>query len=466
MNRPLRMRTTFVAVIAAGLAALGLGIGPVAATTTVTALNGAGFGYSAQNIKLFGGAQAPAGPAPTATLVADGSNSPQSGSITTAIIAYGPATIFTSDAESVSTSGSAGSAGSATTTAQVNNINKASTQPATGSEPFTADQVASTCTASTAGVSGSVAVSPGAVLVTSTDSNGNPVTTVTVPTSPAPNTTYTGTINTVGDSFKYVFNEQVVNADGSLTVDGYHEYLLGPTATGDVHIAKSQCGVTVTTSNAAPVAANDSYSTAFGTALTIAAPGVLGNDTDPDGDALTAAVASNPPHGSLSLAADGGFTYTPAAGYSGPDSFTYTAKDPSNATSTATAAITVGAPPPADLAVTGTGPASVTTGGTVSDTFTVANLSTGTPATGARLSVVPSGGSLATVPAGCTVAKGKTKTVTCMLATIAPGASATVTLTVVAPKKPGSITVTGTSAYSGDPDISNNTVTIVTAVAR
>jgi VCBS repeat-containing protein len=56
---------------------------------------------------------------------------------------------------------------------------------------------------------------------------------------------------------------------------------------------------------------------------------VLGNDTDVDSDAstLTAVLAAPPSHGSLVLNADGSFTYTPAAGFAGSDSFAYYAKD-------------------------------------------------------------------------------------------------------------------------------------------
>ena len=58
------------------------------------------------------------------------------------------------------------------------------------------------------------------------------------------------------------------------------------------------------------------------------APGVLGNDTDVDGDALTAAPGrATPPNGTLTLNADGSFTYTPDANFNGTDSFTYTAND-------------------------------------------------------------------------------------------------------------------------------------------
>ena len=55
--------------------------------------------------------------------------------------------------------------------------------------------------------------------------------------------------------------------------------------------------------------------------------GVLKNDTDPDGDALTAVVVETTSHGELGLAADGGFIYTPEPNFFGTDSFTYTAND-------------------------------------------------------------------------------------------------------------------------------------------
>ena len=72
-------------------------------------------------------------------------------------------------------------------------------------------------------------------------------------------------------------------------------------------------------------AIDDSYSTVQDTKLTVAAPGVLGNDTGASSSALTAILVSGPAHGMLQLNADGSFTYTPDAGYTGPDSFTYQA---------------------------------------------------------------------------------------------------------------------------------------------
>ncbi len=99
--------------------------------------------------------------------------------------------------------------------------------------------------------------------------------------------------------------------------------------------------VTVAGTNSAPVAATDSYATDQGTTLTVAAPGVLANDMDADGDALTASLVSGPAHGQLTLDANGSFSYTPAAGYSGSDSFLYAASDGKAGSNTATVSIAV-----------------------------------------------------------------------------------------------------------------------------
>jgi VCBS repeat-containing protein len=93
--------------------------------------------------------------------------------------------------------------------------------------------------------------------------------------------------------------------------------------------------------NRAPVTVADSYGLNAGTTLSIAAPGLLANDTDADGDALTAVKVSNPMHGTLTLNANGAFTYAPAAGYSGPDSFSYKANDGSVNGSAVTVTLTV-----------------------------------------------------------------------------------------------------------------------------
>lgn len=97
--------------------------------------------------------------------------------------------------------------------------------------------------------------------------------------------------------------------------------------------------------NQPPAAADNAYSTPASTPLNTAANGVLANDSDPDGDPIAAVLVAGPAHGSLTLHANGSFSYTPAAGYTGPDSFTYTATDGVLASASATVTIQVGAAP-------------------------------------------------------------------------------------------------------------------------
>ena len=73
----------------------------------------------------------------------------------------------------------------------------------------------------------------------------------------------------------------------------------------------------------------------------MAASGVLANDTDIDGNTLTAAGDHRPAPRHRDVNADGTITYTPAANYNGPDSFTYTATDGLADSNTATVTITV-----------------------------------------------------------------------------------------------------------------------------
>jgi len=108
--------------------------------------------------------------------------------------------------------------------------------------------------------------------------------------------------------------------------------------------------LTVTAVNDAPAAVNDSYSTPQDMPLNVTAPGVLANDTDAEGDTLTAVLDNGPAHGTLTLKPDGSFLYTPALGYNGPDSFTYRASDGSAQSNVATVAITVIRPNTAPVA--------------------------------------------------------------------------------------------------------------------
>ena len=97
----------------------------------------------------------------------------------------------------------------------------------------------------------------------------------------------------------------------------------------------------ITSANGGPQAVLDSFTVKPGKKLNVGAPGVLGNDRDPDGDPLTAVLARKPRQGRVVLRADGSLTYTPDRGASGLDSFTYRARDPGGLTDTATVRIRI-----------------------------------------------------------------------------------------------------------------------------
>lgn len=94
--------------------------------------------------------------------------------------------------------------------------------------------------------------------------------------------------------------------------------------------------------NSAPLGNADAYSLNENTVLTVTADqGVLANDTDADGDALTAILESQPSDGSVTLGADGSFAYTPTTGFTGSDSFTYRVSDGQATSSVVTVTLTV-----------------------------------------------------------------------------------------------------------------------------
>ncbi|HBJ34421.1 MAG TPA: hypothetical protein DDZ51_06580 [Planctomycetaceae bacterium] len=85
--------------------------------------------------------------------------------------------------------------------------------------------------------------------------------------------------------------------------------------------------LTVSVVNQAPVAIDDRYDLTEDHVLEVAAPGVLANDTDREGDTMAAILVEGPRFGTLQLNADGSFVYQPNQDYFGIDSFTYRASD-------------------------------------------------------------------------------------------------------------------------------------------
>ena len=97
--------------------------------------------------------------------------------------------------------------------------------------------------------------------------------------------------------------------------------------------------------NDPPLAVTDTYTTTEDVPLMIAAPGVLANDGDVEGNGLLAVLDSPPLYGVLVLRVDGSLVYTPALRFSGVDTFRYCAGDTLSASSPATVTITVRAMP-------------------------------------------------------------------------------------------------------------------------
>jgi len=168
----------------------------------------------------------------------------------------------------------------------------------------------------------------GGVLANDSDPDGDPITAVLV--SP-PQHSSSFSLNSDG-SFSY---QPAANYNGP---DAFTYRVSANGATTGVLTAS----ITVAPVNDPPVAsADDAGASLLGTTVTQAAPGVLSNDSDVDGDGLTAVLDQGVSHGSLTLNADGSFSYTPDPGYTGPDSFQYHGSDGSAASNTVTVSFLV-----------------------------------------------------------------------------------------------------------------------------
>jgi VCBS repeat-containing protein len=211
--------------------------------------------------------------------------------------------------------------------------------------------------------------------------------------------------------------------------------------------------ITVTPVNDPPAAVNDAYTTAEDTVLAPSAPGVLGNDTDPDGDTLTTTLGAGPTHGTVTLNANGSFTYTPAANYNGPDSFTYTAKDATTTSAPATVAITV--TPVNDVPVMTVAAGGSCGSGDRSGTMNLALTDVDNPAATLTLTVASSNSSLLPVGNVTFGGTGATRTITAttvflrsgtavLTVTVSDGQASTTTPITVLAGTLGNDTLTGT----------------------
>lgn len=237
---PRRLRVPLVGIGTAAVAASSLAwAGPAHAGPAV----GSACAYRT-NVSLFGGPYSVRGCGQSIPPGDAGSASPSvtlSGSATDADGAkgvYGPAVIFGGqyDAnDNVGPSGqlSASSTGSSTVTSSAS-------AATVGPAPFHADFVRALCTASNQSRTYQVTLT-NAVVETSTDAEGYPLTTQTV-TNPPPNYTVAYEMNNIGDRGIIVFNERLTNPNGSVTLNAVHMYMQGPIAFGDMVIGSATCG--------------------------------------------------------------------------------------------------------------------------------------------------------------------------------------------------------------------------------
>jgi hypothetical protein len=206
-----------------------------------------------------------------------------------------------------------------------------------------------------------------------------------------------------------------------------------------------------------PTAKPDFFNAANGRTTTISEGGVLFNDTDPQGDPLIAKLITSASHGLAFVDSDGTVIYTPATGFAGTDTFTYTARDPQGHTSTATVATIIVAPATTNNTPS-VGPVAGGSLGSdaVSGTFKLGIFDFETPrdqltltATSSNTALVPNAnlslaGTGATRTLGIKAVAGKTGTATITVkVTDAAGASGSFTIVVKAGTANGE-TLTGT----------------------
>jgi len=186
------------------------------------------------------------------------------------------------------------------------------------------------------------------VLANDTDSLGGPICVVEVDDSGLE-----GTLEWDSDgSFTYT-----PDADwNGVTTFTYGARASDADCAGDPEGPVATVTITVNAVNDSPTAKADSFQALRDRTLNVSAPGVLRNDGDVDGDGLTAQKVSDPAHGIVNLAPDGGFSYTPAAGYVGPDAFSYRASDGTDTSPARGVSITVTALPTAPPNVAPTPP--------------------------------------------------------------------------------------------------------------
>lgn len=285
MTGAARWRRRSIAGLAVALVVLSAAGGRPAAAQ-VTELNGSAYGAYVK-VGLFGGPPNQVGAAPAVVLPAAGGD--EEASLPELIAQFGPATIFGGQFEepgrspsgelTVTTEGRTGPDGFVASGATVVNV---------GPGPLIADEIRSTCRADGSGVSGSATFTKGVVETSYDPETQEPASSQEVPDRPAPNTAIEGTIDHVGDAFRIVLNEQVVDGD-TIVVRAVHMYLLGPIAVGDMIIGQSVCGLSADDGSTTPPTLAPGATTVPITEPAGAGEGEMGGEADEPGEGTAAA---------------------------------------------------------------------------------------------------------------------------------------------------------------------------------
>ncbi|BAQ60088.1 alkaline phosphatase [Geminocystis sp. NIES-3708] len=155
-----------------------------------------------------------------------------------------------------------------------------------------------------------------------------------------------------------------LNGNGSFTYtpnsnfSGQDTFTYIARKTADANVVSNPATVTITVNAIEiPIANNDIFTVFQDSIFSIALPGVLSNDTDVDNASLTAVIETQSSNGTVSLNADGSFTYAPNPNFSGQDTFTYKARKIVNnnnvdsKTATVTIKVNSVTPPPIEIPV-------------------------------------------------------------------------------------------------------------------
>ncbi|MDP3468944.1 MAG: Ig-like domain-containing protein, partial [Daejeonella sp.] len=161
-----------------------------------------------------------------------------------------------------------------------------------------------------------------------TDTDNNPLVKIKVVTLPPSGTLKLDGVNIIaGQEIPVADLAKITFVPASGFTGGPVSFQWNGSDGTDYAVTPKDVNITISATNSPPVAVADAYSTVKGGTLTVSAPGVLNNDSDPDSNPINAIKVTDPANGTLTLNSNGSFTYVHNNGTSTSDSFTYKVND-------------------------------------------------------------------------------------------------------------------------------------------